>query len=89
MQIALFHSPKDQAVLKLLPDFTPRPKLSLPQVEAYLRVTQALGPISKQTLINYIEEGRIIATKEGGKWLVDRASFQQFLTALDQRLEAA
>lgn len=89
-QPSLFESPKHKAILTLLPGFTPRPKLRLPQVEAYLKATQAMGvPPSKQTLINWLEEGRLLGTKVDGIWLVDRESFQNFLAELDSRLEAA
>lgn len=65
----------------LFPDFNPQPKLSLSEIETYLDRTRALGePPSRQTLINWLEEGRLQGVKiEGLGWRVRSDSFRKLL----------
>ena len=92
-QIALFHSPKDQAVLKLLPNFTPRPTLWLSEIIEYLEVSRAMGNgLSRQTLIEMLESGDLvgvlIGTGNKKRWLVDQKSFELYLQSVHAQLSA-
>lgn len=73
------------AQIALFSDFTPKPKLRLCQVEDYLNTTQAMGECpSRQTLINWLEEGQLEGVKlDGLGWLVYQDSFKRFLHKLD------
>ncbi len=79
------------AQLALFEDFTPKQKLRLCQVEDYLTKTQALGECpSRQTLINWLEEGQLEGIKlEGLGWMVYKDSFKSFLQRLDSLAVAA
>lgn len=93
-QIALFQSPKDQAALTLLPNFTPRPTLWLSQIIEYLEASRAMGDgLSRQTLINMLESGELVGVPIGTgnkkRWLVDAESFEIYLQSIHAQLEAA
>ena len=65
----------------LFPDFNPQPKLSLAEIEEFLDETRVLGEApSRQTLINWLEEGRLRGIKiDGLGWRVYKSSFRKLL----------
>lgn len=71
----------------LFPDFNPVPKLSLSEIETYLDRTRAFGETpSRQTLINWCEEGRLSGTHIPGLgWRVRMDSFRSLLESVEEQ----
>ena len=87
-QTALFElTNKQRTARTLLPEYpNPVPKLSLRQVEKFLRETGALGDkCSRDKIVELIEEGKLKGVQfEGNLWMVTRASLAEYLRSLDE-----
>lgn len=71
----------DKQTIDLFPDLVLEPKLSLSEIESYLNETRVLGEVpSRQTLINWLENGRLRGIKiDGLGWRVCKSSFRKLL----------
>lgn len=70
--------------------FVPRPKLRLVEVEDRINRHRIIQPCpSRQTLINWLEEGRLEGRKSPLGWLVFEDSFKKFVRSLDEEAVAA
>lgn len=64
-------------------DFATRPVLRLCVVERILCEERIINPVpSRQTLINWLEAGKLEGTKVHGAWFVYQDSLEQFVKGL-------
>lgn len=64
-------------------DFAPRPLMRLQVIEEILRKQNILAPVpTRNTLIAWLEEGRLEGRQVNGIWHIYRDSFEGFVREL-------